>query len=122
MATKPTSKTTPTPGAEKQTRNRRSPEQRAQADLDKAQKGVDRANAHLERAQAELHAAEAEQKRAQRFYDYAILNPDLPDDMKPSEDIAENVPAGEDPHDTPVAQGDYDYEPSREEAPVLQPA
>lgn len=59
-------------------RVRRSPQERAQADLDKAQKAVDRATERVTKAQAEWEAAQEDQKRAQRYLTYAQANPDLP--------------------------------------------
>lgn len=65
---------------EKVTRTRRTPEQKATADLEKAQKAVDKANERIQKANDELTKAQAEADRANRFLAYAQANPDLPQD------------------------------------------
>lgn len=70
--------TTPSETGEKATRTRRSPAEKAQADLDKAQANVDKSIKRRDKAEAEFQAARDEVFRAQRFLDYARANPDLP--------------------------------------------
>ena len=71
--------TTPSETSEKATRTRRSPAEKAQADLDKAQSNVDKAIKRRDKAESEYQAARDEVFRAQRFLDYAKANPDLPE-------------------------------------------
>lgn len=76
------------------TRVRRSPAERAQADLDKAQKAVDKATARVQKLGQDLTEAQGEQNRSQKFLDYAKANPDLPDQGVSGEDgVGENATA-----------------------------
>jgi predicted nucleic acid-binding Zn-ribbon protein len=59
------------------TRPRKTPQQKAQAALDKANRDNEKAVARLQKAQGEVAAAEAEVQRTQRQVDYVSRNPDL---------------------------------------------
>lgn len=73
------SKNTETPADDGRVkRNRRSPAERAQADLAKAQERFDKAQAKLTEARAAVEAADSEIKRAEHYLNFAKSNPDLP--------------------------------------------
>jgi hypothetical protein len=88
---------TSTADAPKQTRTRRTPEQRATADLQKAEKQRDSATAKLAKMREGIAAAEADVQRAERFVDYASRNPDLPQAADSNQ--PEMSPASEQPRE-----------------------
>lgn len=83
----------PAAAPEKQTRNRRTPEQKAQASVDQAQKAVDQANKRLEKATErqnklaeDVASAQAEAQQAQAALDYAKMHPALQNSDMVAED------------------------------------
>ena len=75
---------------------RRTPAEIAQAELDAAKTRLDKAKSRQERAEEALRKADADVTRAQRFYDFAAENPDLPANANGVEIVSsEDVPEPE---------------------------